>query len=138
MPRTVHDGIRKRCDCARRQWPKCPHPWHFSFHHGGREHRYSLDTIARARNEKPFPLTSKADAVVWRDRLRNEIRAGARIVPEAPTPASASAGLTFGDVVTAYRDRYVHVPTRRPAAATMFDVHPTCCCGQGCRPRTGR
>jgi integrase len=37
------------------------------FHHGGREHRYSLDKIAQARHERP--PTSKSDAARWRDRL---------------------------------------------------------------------
>ena len=55
MPRKVHDGIRKRCVCPRRQWPKCPHPWHFSLHHGGKEHRYSLDKTS------PRPWRARAD-----------------------------------------------------------------------------
>lgn len=36
MPKRTYDGIKKRCDCARRSWPKCAHSWHFSFHHGAR------------------------------------------------------------------------------------------------------
>ena len=76
MPKRTHDGIKKRCDCPRKQWPKRPHPWHFSFHHGGHEHRYSLDKIAKSRGERP--PTSKSEATAWRDRLRNEIRAGVR------------------------------------------------------------
>ena len=103
MPKRTHDGVKKRCDCARRNWPKCPHPWHFSFHYGGREHRHSLDVIARARNEKP-PQT-KHDAAIRRDRLRSEIRAG--INPDAPTTPEPTAALTVSDVADRYLTDYV-------------------------------
>ena len=43
MSRHQNDGLRKICGCARRAWPKCPHPWHFNFKlKGGRSHRFSL------------------------------------------------------------------------------------------------
>lgn len=122
MPKKVHDGIRKRCDCARRKWAKCTHPWHFSFHHGGHEHRYSLDKIARARNE-PVP-TGKTEAAKWRDRLRDEIRKGTFVDPDAPTPiAPGDTRLTLADVVRDYRKKYVDVPTRRAGAKALFDLH---------------
>jgi integrase len=62
----------------------------------------------------------------WRDRLRNEIRKGEFV--ETPTPVAASAteteiAVTFADVVKAYRERYVNVPTRRKSAIAMFNVH---------------
>jgi integrase len=96
--RRANDGLKKRCDCARKKWPKCPHPWHFNFHHDGRDHRFSLDVVAKARHERP-PRT-KADAETWRDRLKTEIRDG-----QAPVDAPAG-GLTVGDVM----DRYVAAP----------------------------
>ncbi len=55
MPKRTHDGIKKRCDCPKKQWAKCRHPWWFNFHHGGREHRYSLDTIAHSRTSASSP-----------------------------------------------------------------------------------
>lgn len=119
MPKITNDGLRKRCGCPKRNWPKCGHPWHVNFHHDGKEHRFSLDTIAKARNE-PRPV-SKADALKWRDKLRNEIRDGA--FAKAPAAAAAASALLFSDVVKAYRTRYVNVPTRRPSAAAMFEIH---------------
>jgi hypothetical protein len=100
------------------------HPWHFSFHHNGREHRYSLDVVARARGEKQLPR-SKSEADTWRDRLRGEIRAGTFVGLEVAPPAGAAGDerLTFADVVKAYRERYVNVPTRRPSARAMFEIH---------------
>lgn len=39
-----NDGLRKLCTCARRNWPKCSHPWHFNFKpRGGQAWRFSLD-----------------------------------------------------------------------------------------------
>lgn len=117
MPKRTHDGIKKRCDCGRRQWPKCSHPWHFSFHHNGQEHRYSLDVIARARNGRP--PESKAEAIGWRDRLRSEIRAGTFVDPTAPPLTAAVAPdtrLTFGDICDTYLKGHVGNPTRREEA----------------------
>jgi integrase len=119
MPRVTNDGIRKRCDCAKRTWPKCKHPWHVNFHHGGKEHRFSLDVVAKARGVEP-PST-KDEAKTLRDQLRGEIRGGKFTV--APTPEPVSTALTFEDVVQRYRERYVNVPTRRESARAMFEVH---------------
>src|SRR5262249_25627656 len=97
------------------------HPWHFGFHHAGVEHRYSLEKIARARNQPP--PTTKAEAATWRDQLRNEIRAGTFIDPDAPpapatadTEATADTRLTFGDICDEYVKHHVQTPTRRVGA----------------------
>jgi len=115
MPARTNDGIKKRCPCGKRQWSKCAHPWHFSFHHNGTEHRYSLEKIARARQADP--PASKSEAATWRDRLRGEIRAGTFIDPDAPVVvAPVETRLTFGDVCDRYEKRHVEAPTRRPRA----------------------
>ena len=122
MPKRTHDGIKKRCGCPRRQWPKCSHPWHFSFHHGDHEYRYSLDKIARARGEDP--PAEKTEASKWRDRLRVEIRGGTFVDPVAapPTPSVPDARLTFGDVCEEYLKRHVRTPTRRPRARREMET----------------
>jgi integrase len=116
MPRRTHDGIKKRCDCRRKNWAKCPHGWYFNFHHQDKAYRVSLDAVARARHVPP-PLT-KHEAVLWRDRLRTEIRGGTFVDPSlAPSPSEPSTGaLTFGDVAAQYRTRHIEVPTRRAGA----------------------
>jgi len=53
MPKRTNDGISKRCDCARRIWPKCIHPWHFNFHTAGKQYRFSLEEIARREGARP-------------------------------------------------------------------------------------
>ena len=121
MPRRTHDGIRKRCECSPKQWAKCAHPWHFSFHHGGREHRYSLDKVARARGLQP-PST-KTDAATWRDRLRAEIRSGTFVDPDAPVIAAPSdLRPTFSDVCDQYLKRHVQSPTRRPRGRREMEI----------------
>jgi len=46
-PRHNNKGLRKRCDCPRRAWPKCPHSWWFNFKpRGGPAYRLSLDKHA--------------------------------------------------------------------------------------------
>jgi integrase len=116
MPKRIHDGIKKRCRCGKRQWPKCSHPWWFGFHYNGVEHRYSLDKVARARSER-VPVT-KAEAATWRDRLRNEIRGGTF----AAGPNTAGARLTFGDVCDQYLKRHVRIPTRRPGGRREMEI----------------
>ncbi len=104
MPRRINDGLKKRCPCPRRQWPKCRHGWHFGFHCHGREWRYSLDKIASLRGE--LEPRTKADALAWADRLRGEIRSG-RDPVSAPAPTLPSTDLTFGDVCDRYLAEYV-------------------------------
>jgi integrase len=122
MPKRTHDGIKKRCGCARKRWGECPHPWHFWHFHRDREYRFSLDMIAQARNERP--PRSREDAEGLRDRLRIEIRAGTFKDPHAePEPIPADTRPTFGYVADQYRDRYVRVPTRRARAGHAIELH---------------
>jgi integrase len=121
VPRKVHDGIRKRCHCAKRVWGKCPHPWHFSFYYRAKEHRYSVEKLALARGERP--PTTKAEAAAWRDRIRAEIRTGQFIDFTKPTQtASTELSLTFGDVCDQYLTRHVRIPTRRPRGQREMEI----------------
>jgi integrase len=85
MPRERHGGVRKRCGCPRRVWPKCPHAWHLNFKWKGAHHRLSLD------REVGHPITNKTDALAEAERLRTAIRAGEFPVP---APVVAPAGIT--------------------------------------------
>ena len=82
MPTRTHDGIKKRCECPRKRWPSCTHGWHFSFHYGGVEHRYSLDKVARARGER----RPDRRAIAWRDRAWRDstARSSIRGAPGGP------------------------------------------------------
>jgi integrase len=121
MPKRTNDGVWKRCDCGKRRWPKCEHPWYFNFHAGGHSHRYSLDAIARARGQEP--PTTKVEAMTWRDQIRGEIRAGTFADPDAHGPAAPpEARLTFGDVCDQYLARHVRTPTRRPRGRREMEI----------------
>ena len=112
-----NDGLRKRCDCPRRQWSKCLHPWHIGFAYNGKEHRWSLHKVA----SKPAGYwMSKTEAEGIRDRLRGQIREGTLTDTAAPSP---DGRLAFGDVVERYLERHVRVPTRRPAAQQIMEWH---------------
>ena len=65
-----NDGLRKICACPRRQWAKCPHPWHFNFKWNGTSYRFSLD------REIGQPISSKTEARTEADRFRAAIRDG--------------------------------------------------------------
>ena len=50
--RHANRGLRKVCDCPRRRWLKCLHPWHINIKLPGGEHlRKSVDKIAGTRGD---------------------------------------------------------------------------------------
>ena len=75
--RHENHGLRKICGCPRRRWAKCEHSWHFSYKHGERHYRFSLDKHAGKH------LDRKADAEELAADLRKQIRAGkfGQVVP---------------------------------------------------------
>lgn len=43
MTKQRNRGLRKRCECPRKDWAKCSHPWHFNFKWKDEHYRFSLD-----------------------------------------------------------------------------------------------
>jgi hypothetical protein len=69
MKRERNDGLRKICDCPRRQWAKCPHLWHFNFKWGDVALRKSLDALVGRK------VTSKTEAEHEAEKIcRSECR----------------------------------------------------------------
>jgi hypothetical protein len=69
--RHENDGLRKRCGCPRRNWPKCSHDWHFNFKpRGGRPWLFCLDVELGRR------MAGKGEAEAEAARIRAEIFAG--------------------------------------------------------------
>ena len=101
--RKRNDGIRKRCGCARKNWPKCPHPWHFNYKHGEVHYRFSLDREVGRRIE------GKTEAEAEAERIRTEIRSGTfRSVGSAPhgTPISAAPDtMTFSAFAAIWKEQ---------------------------------
>jgi hypothetical protein len=63
-------GLRKMCDCPRRQQAKCNHSWYFNFSWQGRPYRFSIDRQVGRRVE------SRTEAEDIADQIRAAIRAG--------------------------------------------------------------
>jgi hypothetical protein len=85
MKRTRHrnGGLRKRCECPRKVWPKCPHSWFLNFRpKGGPHYRLSLD------REVGRHIDSKTEAIAEAERIRTAIRNGAFHREPVPTPAT--------------------------------------------------
>ncbi len=82
MPRSRNGGLRKRCGCPRKVWPKCPHGWHLNYKpKGGPHYRLSLEREAGKQ------IGNKTDAIAEAERIRTAIRKGTF----RPTPAPATA-----------------------------------------------
>ena len=78
MPRHQNRGVRKRCDCGRGKWAKCPHPWHLNFKWGETHYRLSLDKEVGRRIE------SKGEAIQEAERIRTLIRDSTFHAPTEP------------------------------------------------------
>jgi integrase len=119
MRRHNNDGLRKLCDCPRRGWAKCSHPWHFNFKWNGEYFRFSLERSIRQivrgtdgkwqrdRSTLGDPITSKTAADSERDRLRAAIRQGTLQRAEVVRPQRET--LTLAQLMETYRKRYIVV-----------------------------
>jgi integrase len=91
----ANNGLRKICGCPRRHWPKCPHPWHFSYRWKGTAYRFSLERhVGRV-------LSSKTEAQEVAEGLKASIRQGRlHETPVATTPQHSGdiSFETFGEI----------------------------------------
>jgi hypothetical protein len=97
--RKQNGGLRKRCGCGRRVWPKCLHAWHLNFKWKGVHHRLSLD------REVGRSITSKSEAMAEADRMRSAIRSGEFPRPVPSPVASIVAPLSFERFATIWEER---------------------------------
>ena len=79
MPKRTNDGLKKRCAHKRKTWTDCACPWWFGFHSGAGSIALAHEGGARARRGR----RCRDEAIVWRDRLRAEIRSGTFVDPDA-------------------------------------------------------
>src|SRR6266851_3139558 len=92
--RHPNHGVRKRCHCKRKIWPKCPHDWHFNFKpRGGQPWRFSLDIELGRR------MAGKGDAETEAAKIRAEILAGT-FVRAADRRKAAHTAPTTPDAMT--------------------------------------
>jgi hypothetical protein len=107
---TLHgnDGVRKRCDCPRRAWATCAHPWHFAFKWQGIHYRFPLGRAFTWKGKSyRFPsegdVTSRVQAKTEADKLRAAIRERGGL-PGPVTSAATAADLTFEQFATKWRE----------------------------------
>lgn len=109
---TLHsnDGLRKRCDCARRAWAKCDHPWHFAFKWQGTHYRFPLARSFAWKGQAlrvpaEGPCSTREQARTEADKLRAAIREGQ--FPPAPKVAAPTtpSDLTFETLSEKFRER---------------------------------
>ena len=81
--RNRNQGVRKRCDCRRKDWPKCPHSWYFNFKaKNGPHYRLSLD------REVGRHIDSKSTAIAEAERMN--INAANALLKTLEEPAGAT------------------------------------------------
>jgi integrase len=108
MARHKNDGLRKVCDCPRRNWGKCEHHWHFNYKWDGVSHRFSLDRHLGRR------LTGKSEARREAERLRIAIREGRFGKKAAP------ATLTIAHLFMQYEKE--HLRTKRGLVNSQYQI----------------
>lgn len=112
MTRHNNNGLRKLCDCARRNWPKCPHDWYFNFKpRGGKAWRFSLDVELGRR------MAGKSEAETEASLIRAEILAGTfiRAAERRKTEiVAATDTLTLEQLGVTYFEKYTNRKTGKP------------------------
>ena len=117
--RHSNKGLRKVCNCPRRHWQKCAHPWHVNFKLPGGEHlRKSVNRLAGKH------IAKKEDAQKILERLRTQLRDGELVVVKrngradvAPPTAPVVDTLTVEQLISQYITRHVSQSERESSAA---------------------
>lgn len=109
-----HNGLYKRCECAKRTWPKCSHGWHFAFKWKGARHRFSLDRHTGKH------VDNKTDAEAIAGKLRDAIREG-KLGQPAPLD-----DMTLRQLADIYVERYVDVERKGTRQAYVWGLDAIC------------
>ena len=103
-------GLSKRCGCARRDWSRCRHPWHFACQWRGTRFWVSLDQYVGG------PLKGKTQAQAAADKLREAIRSG-----HFPIDSDAAATTADGITLEAYTEIFLERYTKARQKVTWND-----------------
>lgn len=127
--RQKDDGLRKLCECPRRSWAKCAHPWHFDYKWNGERYRFTLDRKVgrlvkdakgkwqRDRGTLGDQIDSKTVAEQERDRLRTAIREGT--MQQHPEARPQRDTLTLTKLMATYRKNYLEVHRAATLKSTL-------------------
>jgi integrase len=112
MRRRRNGGLRKRCECPRKVWPKCPHSWHLNYKpRGGPHYRISLDREAGKH------LESKSDAEIVAARIRVAIDDG-KFRQADPVPVAESITASI-DTLETYARGWLRTAALNLKASTV-------------------
>lgn len=113
--RHENHGLRKRCDCPRRAWPKCHHAWWMNYKpRGGPAYRISLDKHLDKHIDR------KADAEDAAGKIRSAIKAGT-FGPPAPREE-----MTLRQLADTYQERFVAVEHAATVQAYAWGLTTIC------------
>lgn len=105
--RDRNDGLRKVCECSRRTWAKCDHPWHANLRFCGTDYRVSLTRVFPDRD-----VSTKLKAEAARDELFGLIRNGKfRKRSRGGASGAACGAVTLRALVDRYEKGHV-IPNR--------------------------
>src|ERR1700730_17585378 len=100
-------GLRKICSCHRNRWPKCSHPWHFSYKpRGGPRYRFSLDVEIGHRIEGKIEADKIATDIRSAINAGTYRRAAERRAEQAI--ASITGGVSTGVTLKSFNSTYNH------------------------------
>jgi integrase len=110
--RHQNHGLKKRCRCRRKDWPKCAHGWHLNFTpRGGQDYRLSLDV------ECGRHIDSKTEAEIEATRIKGEILAATFVCAAERRKAGTIArndGLTLEGLGAIYFATHTNHKTGKP------------------------
>lgn len=104
-----NNGLFKKCEHRRRDWPTCGDPWYMNFAHKGQSHRINLYKYADKARGYEMP---KTEAETLRDRIRAEIREGT--FQSSGTDSTPANGRTLDDVAPLFLEWWAAQRERRP------------------------
>ncbi len=105
-------GLRKVCDCPRKNWAKCPHGWQYNFKpRGGKPYRLSLDKVLGRH------VALKTEAEDEAAKLRAAILDGS-FGAEEP----AVANLTLTQLLDLYDRRYLQIERAASAKNLKYQM----------------
>ena len=84
--RHENGGLRKVCDCARRKWAKCAHPWHVNVTINGVHIRKSLAKITNRT------ISSKTEAEAAFEAFKVQQRKAPTVTKDAALTAADDFG----------------------------------------------
>jgi integrase len=114
-PRAHGDHVRKVCGCDWRQWPKCAHPWYFSYKpRSGQRYRFSFDAEFGGHIDSKVEAEKKAATIRAAIDAGTFERAADRRVREQREAEAAPVLVTIEQLGSTYFEKHRNRRTGAP------------------------